>query len=74
MSNLMTVPHTVTFEAVIDLDKIESRLLPALLSLSKDEITKMCSEATHHALQIADVLSVANTGNSWAELTIKENN
>jgi hypothetical protein len=32
----------------------------------------MCKGATLNALQIADVLTVANEGNSWAELTIKE--
>ena len=35
MSNLMKVPHTVVFEAIIDLDKIEARLLPALIALDK---------------------------------------
>ena len=74
MSNLMKVPHTVVFEAVIDLDKIQAHLLPALINLSQSEIEKMCKGATLHALQVADVLTVANTGNSWAELTIKEGN
>ena len=74
MSNLMKVPHTVVFEAIIDLDKIEARLLPALINLTQSEIEKMCKGATLHALQIADVLTVANEGNSWAELTIKEGN
>ena len=70
----MKVPHTVVFEAIIDLDKIEARLLPALINLSQTEIEKMCKGATLHALQTADVLTVANEGNSWAELTIKEGN
>jgi 16S rRNA U516 pseudouridylate synthase RsuA-like enzyme len=74
MTNLMKVPHTVVFEAIIDLDKIESRLLPALINLTQSEIEKMCKGATLHALQIADVLTVANEGNYWAELTIKEGN
>lgn len=74
MSNLMKVPHTVVFEAIIDLDKIEARLLPALIALDKETITEMCKGATLNALQIADVLTVANEGNSWAELTIKEGN
>ncbi len=74
MTNVMTIPHTVEFIATIDLDKIEARLLPALLSLSDEELTKMCAEATHSALAIADVLTVANTGNSWAELSIKKGN
>ena len=74
MSNLMKVPHTVVFEAIIDLDKIEARLLPALINLTQSEIEKMCKGATLHALQIADVLTVANTGNSWAELKSKGGN
>jgi hypothetical protein len=68
----MKVPHTVVFEAIIDLDKIESRLLPTLVSLSEAQLMEMCKEATLSALKIADVLTVANEGNSWAELTIKE--
>ena len=74
MSNLMKVPHTVVFEAIIDLDKIDAKLLPALINLTQSEIEKMCKGATLNALQIADVLTVANTGNSWAELTIAEGN
>ena len=74
MSNLMKVPHTVEFEAVIDLDKVEARLLPTLINLPQSEIEKMCKGATLHALQVADVLTVANEGNSWAELIIGKNN
>ena len=74
MSNLMKVPHTIVFEAVIDLDKIKANLLPALIALTETQVTEMCKEATLHALKVADVLTVANTGNSWAELTIKEGN
>ena len=74
MSNLMKVPHTVVFEAIIDLDKIDAKLLPALIALDEKSIQEMCKGATLHALQIADVLTVANTGNSWAELTIKAGN
>jgi len=70
----MKVPHTVVFEAIIDLDKIEARLLPALVALTESQITEMCKQATLSALQVADVLTVANEGNSWAELTIKEGN
>jgi hypothetical protein len=70
----MKVPHTVVFEAIIDLDKIEARLLPSLISLSEEALIEMCKGATLSALQVADVLTVANTGNSWAELTIKEGN
>ena len=74
MSNLMTVPHTVTFEAVIDLDKIPSNLLPALLALDTYSVTKMCKEATLHALAESKVLAIANENNTWAEVTIKEGN
>ena len=74
MTNLMKVPHTIVFEAIIDLDKIEAKLLPTLIALDKETITEMCKGATLHALQTADVLTVANEGNSWAELIIKEGN
>jgi len=74
MSNLMKVPHTVVFEAIIDLDKIPAHLLPALIALDQTAITEMCKGATLHALQVADVLTVANEDNYWAELTIKEGN
>jgi hypothetical protein len=68
----MKVPHTVVFEALINLDKIPANLLPTLISLNKEMIEEMCKGATLHALQVADVLTVANQGNYWAELTIKE--
>ena len=74
MSNLMKVPHTVEFEAVIDLDKIPSHLLPALVSMDAYSIEKMCKEATLHALSLSNVLPLANDNNTWAEVTIKENN
>ena len=74
MTNVIKVPHTVVFEAIIDLDKIEARLLPALVSLSEEALIEMCQQATLSALQVADVLTVANEGNSWAELTIKGGN
>ena len=74
MSNLMKVPHTVVFEAIIDLDKIPANLLPALISLSETDLLKMCKEATLHALNESNVLQTANEFNTWAEVTIKENN
>jgi hypothetical protein len=70
----MKVPHTVVFEAIIDLDKIDAKLLPALINLPQSEIEKMCKGATIHALAMSNTLTVANEGNSWAELTIKEGN
>ena len=74
MSNLMTVPHTITFESTIDLDKIPSELLPALLALSKEDVLRMCKEATLAVIADTNVLEFANKNNSWAEVTIKEGN
>ncbi len=74
MSNLMTVPHTITFEATIDLDKIPSKLLPALLALSKEDVLRMCKEATLHALAESKMLQIANENNTWAEVIVKEGN
>jgi len=70
----MSVPHTITFEATIDLDKIPSELLPALLALSKEDVLRMCKEATLHALSESKVLQIANENNTWAEVSIKEGN
>ena len=74
MSNLMKVPHTVVFEAIIDLDKIPANLLPALIALDEATMTEMCKGATLHALSMSNTLEVANNGNYWAELTVKEGN
>ncbi len=70
----MTVPHTVTFEASIDLDKIPANLLPALLKLNETDLLTMCKEATLHALTESNLLKIANENNTWAEVTIKEGN
>jgi len=74
MSNLMKVPHTVVFEAIIDLDKIPANLLPALIALDEKSIQEMCKGATVHALAMSNTLTVANENNTWAELTVKEGN
>jgi hypothetical protein len=74
MSNLMKVPHTVVFEAIIDLDKIPANLLPALIALDEKSIQEMCKGATVHALAMSNTLTVANENNTWAEVTIKEGN
>jgi len=74
MSNLMKVPHTVEFEAIIDLDKIPANLLPAILALDTYSVTKMCKEATLHAIGMSNVLPLANDNNTWAEITVKEGN
>ena len=68
----MKVPHTVEFEAVIDLDKIPAHLLPALLALDTYSVTRMCKEATLHALAESKVLQIANENNTWAEVSITE--
>jgi len=72
MSNLMKVPHTVVFEAIIDLDKIPASLLPTLIALDENAIKQMCKGATLNALSLSNTLEVANTGNYWAELTVKD--
>jgi hypothetical protein len=74
MKNVMKVPHTVVFEAIIDLDKIPANLLPALIALDKETITQMCKEATLHALGLSNVLPLANENNTWAEVTIGKDN
>jgi len=68
----MKVPHTVVFEAIIDLDKIPANLLPALIALSETDVLRMCKEATLHALAESKVLQIANENNTWAEVIIKE--
>jgi hypothetical protein len=68
----MKVPHTVTFEAIIDLDKIPASLLPTLIALDENAIQQMCKGATLNALSLSNTLEVANTDNYWAELTIKD--
>jgi hypothetical protein len=68
----MKVPHTVVFEALIDIDKVPSNLLPALISLNEEMLIQMCKGATLHALNESNTLKVANTDNYWAELTIKD--
>ena len=74
MKNEIRVPHTVVFEAIINLDTIPANLLPALISLSETDLLKMCKEATLHALAESKVLQIANENNTWAEVVIKENN
>lgn len=72
MSNIMRIPHTVVFEALINLDTIPASLLPRLTALDKETITEMCKESTIHALGLSNLLSVANDGNTWAEVVIAE--
>jgi len=68
----MTIPHTVVFNATIDLDKIPASLLPALISLDEKAITEMAKGATVSALKLSNIYEVANEGNYWAELSIAE--
>jgi hypothetical protein len=74
MKNEIRVPHTITFEAIINLDTIPANLLPALIALDEKTMTEMCKEATLHALAQSNVLKTANEFNTWAEMTIKEGN
>jgi hypothetical protein len=74
MSNLIKVPHTVVFEAIINLDTIPANLLPALIALDEATMTQMCKQATLHALHESNVLQTANEFNTWAEVTIKGDN
>jgi len=74
MSNLMKVPHTIVFEAIIDIDKVPASILPALIALDEKSIQEMCKGATLHALAMSNVLPLANDNNTWAEVTIKEGN
>lgn len=74
MSNLIKVPHTVTFEAIIDLDKVPSSIVNQLINLDEQTLVYMCKEATVSAIGMSNILPVANTNNSWAELTIGKDN
>jgi len=74
MSNLIKVPHTVVFEAIIDLDKVPANLLPALIACNEKDLLEMCKGATINALSLSDVLKVANENNTWAEVIMKEGN
>jgi hypothetical protein len=74
MSNLIKVPHTVVFEAIIDLDKVPASMLPQLIAIGEEALTEMCKGATIHALGMSNVLPLANKNNTWAEITIKEGN
>ena len=73
MTNQIKVPHSVVFEAIIDLDKIPANLLPALLKLTETDLLKMCKEATVSAISESKFLQIANENNTWAEVIIKEN-
>jgi hypothetical protein len=70
MSNIMKVEHAVKFIAEINIDKVPARLLPTLLALNEDQIKEMCLGATVNAIEIANMLEIANENNSWAEVKL----
>jgi hypothetical protein len=74
MKNEIRVPHTIVFEAIINLDTIPANLLPALIALDKETMLQMCKEATLHALNESNVLQTANEFNTWAEVIIGKDN
>jgi hypothetical protein len=73
MSNIITVPHTIQFLAEINLDTIPANLIPALVSLSEEQLTDMVKQSTISAIGMADLLGVANDGAAgWAYLRLAE--
>jgi hypothetical protein len=74
MSNLIKVPHTVEFEAVIDLDKVPNSIINQLINMEPTALAYMCKDATVHALGMSNMLPLANENNTWAEITIKGGN
>lgn len=72
MSNIISIPHTVTFLAEINIDKVPANLLPALISLSEEQLTAMVKETTVHALHTLEFAEQANEGGGWAFVSIAE--
>lgn len=72
MSNVIKVPHTVTFLAEINLDKIPANLLPALISLNEEQLIAMVKETTVSALETTNSIEAINEGGGWAFLSIAE--
>lgn len=72
MSNTIKVPHTVSFLAEINLDKLPAELLPTLISLSEEQLTAMVKETTVNALDHLDFIANANAGGGWAFVSIAE--
>ena len=70
----MKIPHTVEFEAIIDLDKIPANMLTRLLAMDSYSIAEMCKGATVHAIGMSNVIPLANENNTWAEITVKAGN
>lgn len=72
MSNIIKVPHTVTFLAEINLDTIPANLVPALINLSESDLQAMVKDTTVHALNALHFAKQANEGGSWATISIAE--
>jgi hypothetical protein len=72
MSNIIKVPHTVTFLAEINIDKLPANLLPALIALTEEQLTAMVQETTVHALKTLDFVKQANDGGGWAFVSLAE--
>jgi hypothetical protein len=70
MSNIIKVAHAVNFIAEIDVDKVPANLLPALISLSEQDLIEMCTGATLDAIKTTSMLEIANENNSWAEVKL----
>jgi hypothetical protein len=70
MSNIMKVAHAINFVAEINLDKVPAHLLPALVSLSEQDLIEMCTGATLNAIETTSMLEIANENNSWAEVKL----
>lgn len=73
MSNIIKVPHTITFLAEINIDKTPAGLLPTLIKLSETELTEMVKQTTLHAINYFDIVAKCNEGSEgWATLSISE--
>ena len=68
--NIIRVEHAVKFVAEINIDKVPAHLLPALLSLSTEDLQEMCLGATLNAIETTSMLEIANENNSWAEVKL----
>jgi hypothetical protein len=59
--------------AEINIDKVEAKLLPTLISLSEAELTEMVKQTTIHALGVTNFIADVNEGSAgFARLTIVE--
>lgn len=73
MSNIIKVPHTVTFLAEINTDTIPANLLPALLAMPEEHLIDMCKMATLEAIKVTGLIEKANENASgWAQVSLAE--